>query len=118
MVIPRSGAIGRGARGDHEDVVADPLAVGGLDGVSRGVDARQRAHPMFETRVGGDTRERIVGRAPGGEGLEHAQGAVVEVALGRQDGGDDALARDPMQRQRGFEGRRAGAGDEDVEGMG
>ena len=76
----------------------------------------RESQPVFEARVGGDARERVVDRAPGGEGLEHAQGAVVEVAVRRQDGGDDALARDPMQRQRGFEGRGAGAGDEDVEG--
>ena len=70
------------------------------------VDARQRPHPVLEARVGGDPRERVVDRAPGGEGLEHAQGAVVEVVVGRQDGGDDALTRDPMQRQRGFEAPR------------
>ena len=107
---------GHGAGGDDEDVVGDLLAVGGLHGVGRAVDARQGAQPVFEARVGGDARERVVDRAPGGEGLEHAQRAVVEVPVGRQHGGDDALARDPMQRQRGFERSGAGAGDEDVEG--
>ena len=114
-VIPRSGAHGHGAGGDDEHVVADLLAVGGLHGVGRAVDARQGAQPVLEAGVGGDARERVVDRAPGGERLEHAQGAVVEVVVRRQDGGDDAFARDPMQRQRGFEGRGAGAGDEDVE---
>ena len=73
------------------------LAVGGLHGVRRAVDARQRAQPVLEPGVGGDPRERVVDRAPGGEGLEHAQRAVVELAVGRQEGHDDALARDPMQ---------------------
>ena len=78
----------------------------------------QGAQAVLEAGVRGDARERVVGRAPGGERLEHAQRAVVEVAVGRQDGGDDPFARDPMQRQRRFERRGTGAGDEDVGGHG
>jgi hypothetical protein len=109
-------ARGDGAGGDQQDVVADALAVRGLHGVLGGVDARQLAGPEREAGVAGDALERVAPGAAGRERLEHAERAIGEVGVWGEQGRRDAIAREAVEPERGFERGGTAAGDEDVRG--
>ena len=99
---------------DQQHVIPDRLTRAGRGDVRGRVDARQRARPVREARVGGDPGQRVGGGAAGGERVEHAQRAVHEVALGGEQRGGHTARGHAVQPQRGLQRSGAASGDQDI----